>query len=877
MKRKHIFSVCIILLFVVWACPGTIYAAEDKPDYGLFIKAFPSSDQEKTSLVLENGQSIRLDKEMTMSFDMYVRKDNVFGMVFRIITDNNDNIDLIFTVGENDKRYPMLVINESVYLINNEIKTDEWVSVSIELSRKKDHISIDYNGTKLTQPFSFSKVKEAYISLGVCPKENFQILDIASVNIRNIRIFEGKNLKRFWKLEKHNNNYSNDSIRSIPAIASNPVWITDIYATWEKIYTEKIQDYSLFAYNQDDNLIYIVPLDSRSIQVVNLDNHSSHTIQVKRGLISAASSGPNQIFYDRKRKELVTYNLNDNITSRFSFQTLAWSNNSPAVSDHNYTSNSVSFSEADSTFVSFGGYGFYKYNNEIIRLDKEGKVIKKSNLPDISPRNSASTTVVNNTLYILGGRGNKSGRQELSPKNTYDFYSVNLLTEQVNKLWEDENQESIFIPSENMYFDPAENCFYVFTSKDGGMLMRISTTKKGFEQMSFPIYEDLSSHFLYTNLYFSPDRKKFYVLVNKISTNKSAEVSIYSLHYPPIAVSSVQEKEITEPAQAESFNPFRLVIPITAGLLILGGLIYYFSRKKKSKKKSRTVASIPEQIIDNKIDYTSIDETRKTDIIPVPIEKEEAPSYDFSKSSICFLGGFFVSDKSGQNITGQFTPMLKFLLVLLILYTVKDEKGISGRKLIQLLWFDKSEDSAKNNRNVYMSKLRSLLDSVGNAEIINQNGFWSIHLHEDIHCDYIEAMHLFSKIREVEHINVNEVNCLLELLLRGVLLPNTEMDWTDGFKSDFSNLTIDILTFLSREEHYNLSDEMKLKIADTIFLHDYVNEEALFLKCSILYKSGKKGIAKTVYDNFRKEYELLLGVEYKHSLQDVINRKNTES
>ena len=135
-------------------------------------------------------------------------------------------------------------------------------------------------------------------------------------------------------------------------------------------------------------------------------------------------------------------------------------------------------------------------------------------------------------------------------------------------------------------------------------------------------------------------------------------------------------------------------------------------------------------------------------------------------------------------------------------------------------------------------------------------------------------MKLFSLIKENKSSAPSEINKLVELLLKGVFLPNTEADWIDNFKSDFSNLTIDTLTSLSSDGYEKLSDELKLKIADILFLHDYINEEALYLKCSIFFNSGKKGIAKGIYDNFCKEYLNLLGSKYKYSLSDVISRKN---
>lgn len=841
---------------------GTTLA--DNVDYGLYIKAFPFSDHEKTSLVLENNQPLKLNKETTMSFEMSVRKDNVFGVVFRMITNKKDNIDFLFTVGENDKRYPMLVINESVYMINQKIVCDKWVPISITLSSVNNEVTLNYGTAKISAPYKVSQADNVMVSFGLCPFSGYTLYDLASVNVRNIKIFDGQNLTRFWKLENHDQSKTLDSIARMPAITTNPLWLTDAYASWEKIYSKSVKENSLFSFNPDQGIIYIVSPDSKEVISFDTGQRKEKVIYVKNGIIAA--NAPNQMFYDPHKHQLISYNLEENIISRFSFGDDSWDNHVKPLLEHGYWNNSVSFSSSDSVLISFGGYGFYKYNNDLIRLDVDRKSIKKSNLPEIPPRYSASTIIVNNVLYVFGGRGNKSGRQELSPRNFYDLYAVNLLTEQTNKLWELTGVENEFIPSENMIFDEKENCFYVFTSRDGGTLLRLRKDKNTLDQVSYPIHEDLTSHYLYTNLYYSPAQKKLYALINKIRTDKSAEVIIYSLNYPPVKVDTINsDVNLTSKPDTSSLKVTILFIVLILTVIVL--MAYYLLRKKQStnKRVHRRINNSEEKLISE----TLFEDKTENKI------KEESSYYNFSKKSICFLGGFSVMDKDGQDITNQFTPMLKYLLVLLILSTEKDIKGISGKKLIQLLWYDKNEESAKNNRNVYLSKLRSVLENVGDAEIINQNGFWSVNLN-DVVCDYVEAMHIFSDIKE-DNISGQDVDHLLELLLRGVLLPNTEADWIDGFKSDFSNMTIDILTGLSQGNYNNkLTDDIKLKIADTLFLHDFINEEALYLKCSIFFNSGKKGIAKTIYDNFNKEYFNLLGIKYKYSLTDVIDRKNIE-
>ena len=79
---------------------------------------------------------------------------------------------------------------------------------------------------------------------------------------------------------------------------------------------------------------------------------------------------------------------------------------------------------------------------------------------------------------------------------------------------------------------------------------------------------------------------------------------------------------------------------------------------------------------------------------------------------------------------------------------------------------------------------------------------------------------------------------------------------------------IDFLNRLLQENDSN--DVTKLQLTDVIFLYDSLNEDALTMKCYILYNSGKKGLAKNTYDNFCKEYFSLLGEKYKYSLAQIL-------
>lgn len=372
--------------------------------------------------------------------------------------------------------------------------------------------------------------------------------------------------------------------------------------------------------------------------------------------------------------------------------------------------------------------------------------------------------------------------------------------------------------------------------------MRISRTGPKMEITSSPIHQIYDAQHLYTNIFHSGTR--FYSILLQTQVSGYSQVYIYEMNSPSVVLSDAIK---AAPPKENSGNAdeTRSLIPVLVALLGLSG-IYLLYRRRHPALTSKDIR------------HPETETQVTTDDI------QATHHYDFSSNSICFFGGFRVHDKDGEDITDLFTPTLKSLLILLVLYTCKDNKGISGNKLIQTLWFDKTEESAKNNRNVYMSKLRNILDRLSGVRILNQKGFWSISLEENAVCDYVEAGRLFAEMSESD----DAIEKLVELLLKGVMLPNIEDDWVDSFKNEFSNKTIDFLTGLLKRPDF--SDDFLLKIADTLFQHDFINEEALKVKCGILYRQGKKGLAKTVYDAFCKDYQSSLGTSFPVSMLDLI-------
>ena len=355
--------------------------------------------------------------------------------------------------------------------------------------------------------------------------------------------------------------------------------------------------------------------------------------------------------------------------------------------------------------------------------------------------------------------------------------------------------------------------------------------------MSLPIPPKRNAQYSYVNIWHSPSREKIYALILQSQVDNRTDVDVYEINYPPMPVSEILQEEKT---QKESDTPRGFWSKVVIAVLILAllvGNMYLIMKLPGRKSRALRREAQPE---------------------------EDTPQYyNFSRSCVNFFGGFHVTDREGNDVTAQFTPTLKSLLVLLILYTERSG-GIPSHKINSLLWSYKMDDTVNNNRNVYMSKLRSLLEEVGDIRIQNTNKLWNIEFGEGSICDYLEASRLLREASGEE-----DVDRMLELFLIGPILPNTELDWTDDFKSSFSLSAID---FLSRQlSRSDLSERTLLKAADTILQHDFLNEDALKAKVKILVRQSKPGLAKTIYDNFCKEYRKSLGIEYGVSFKELIS------
>lgn len=857
---KSGFTKICIACFIFLACTGI-----KANNGGLYFHSHNKTTDKRTTLTLNGNQPFKIGEMLEMTFNMDLRQKPFFGNIFCIKTNNGKHIDAIFAISDNDNYRPALVADGQMHHINHYVSTGTNIPAGIKIDRKSNRITLMYANREMTVDTDLSGATSATIFFGMHPVES-NYPDVAPINVRDIKISQDGRTNYFWNLRQHDGNVAYDSISSAKATARNGHWILDDHIKWKTIFKTRTKKKAQITFAPDKNLFYIA--DGGNVTSYNPVTNTTKNIKVNGGHRAMAYS--NYFAYNAAKQDLYTYNLQKKQLSHFDLSTGKWScgehlTDEPVFASHAWAT------EGDSVGYAFGGYGFYRYNNRLFRITPgQNRIEEIDYSPKLSPRTGAAAAVVDNKLYIFGGYGNEQGKQELPGKYYYELWCIDLETKSATKVWSTDGEQSTsFQMASEMIYNKEDSSFYAATTHQSGRLLKIWMKKPGFKAVTDAIEGKFNFKDLTYNLYKSEKYNKIYVVINKRYNDLSHEITIFSIDTP------IQDDYETEPdtKPQESGNTWMwwLAVLLAAGVAATA-LYVRHSRRTTTAKGSEAKQEVPENpglhnlsdMSDQSDSSEMSDKSDQSGISGIP----EKTYYDITGGSIRILGKFAVTDRNGDDITAQFTKRARNLLIMLLLHSATDNKGIEIHVLDEVLWQDMNEEAARNNRNVYMRKLRILLEKVGNIEITNDKIHYRINIGDEVFFDYKEAMKMMQQMADGNG-DEEAIARTLELLFAGALLPNYSYEWLDKFKADFSDMVLSQLTRQMNRCMNSGNEQTAMKIAQTIMQHDPFSDEALSTQCSILCKNNKRGIAKSIYDNFCKIYEQSIGEKYERNFAEV--------
>lgn len=845
----------IIFLCVVF-CASFVNLHAYTYDTGLYFHAQKVPVKQRTSLLLDNGGSFALKNDFSLSFDMLLRANEAdFGGVAYFLFDGKYPLRFMFVTDDDNVTYPAFIFKDAMTFFRVPLARDRWVSVNVSINSKKNALHFSYAGRDTTISVPLKDYKNVSISLGRVDKV---VSDVVPMVLRNLQIRQDGRETRFWKLGKHNGDICYDELEHAKAVAVAPSWQIDNHLVWKRIFETSTAKNLKVAFDPVNAQFYIIYDDA--IEMYDEHGFLRKNYKVKNNY-PVLKHFP-YCMYDIAGRKLMAYSMLTNRVARFSFESGVWSSRDESPLDATHYNHAVVFNPDDSSYYFFGGYGHYRYHNDLYRLVPSSQTLQRVNYGGkvIPPRFGASMGVVNNKLYILGGRGNRVGRQAIETYYYYDLWEIDLRTHKARLVWDGKDKFGMrgLMLSSSMIYNKKDGCFYVVNMDDeGGKLLKVSLKSPEITAVSHGIrnleeYQDFNY-----SLYYSPTHSKLFLVVDKIKVDRSHRLSIYSINTPLLDEAGISQ-------DVSGLGEGNWVMYVIGAFVLVSGtfLIVYFRKKR--------LVSVRKPIEQRKFKEEQ-EETREDS--PDSEPKEEKSYFDRSRSAVSLLGGFYVRDKNGNDITSSFTPRLKDMFILLILYSEKDSKGISVNTLTETFWFDKDDSQARNNRNVTVRKLRVILQQVGDVRLISENGFMRIEWGSDVFCDYHAMQVCLKAFNSGGNGNDELFGKIQELMFYGPLLPDMSVEWLDDFKAKNSDESIDILLRMLEIEKEKGNKEAQLHIADIMFLHDPLSEEALALKCSVLFSQGKKGIAKNVYDRFCKEYKEMIAEDFNVPFSELEKNK----
>jgi DNA-binding SARP family transcriptional activator len=843
---KMKIAVCFVILLAFFNYAG------HSQSYGLQFASHEVVQEKRTGLNLSPAEPWCLRGDAELSFDLLFapRMETYFGYVFRIVTTDHQNIDLIYN---QPLRTFNFIIGEKLagtFRVDSPRLYTQWNQVALHFATKERQLQFYINHRlvgKSNMPFKGDPCFR--ITFGASGIEEFQTADIPPMSIRNIRLTENRRLRYYWPLTEASGEECHDSVEKKLARVTNPIWIRSRHQNWELVSAFQVNGFPSAAFDPGKELLYLITADS--LYSFSLARPSLSGVKITDPE-QPLPAGHQAVFDPADGR------LYDGYIDRKTIRT--WI---PAENrwDKQYSDGPLTefwhankfLSHVDSSIYLIGGYGQLRYKNLVQRYDlpqKKWEVVqtKGDHLP---PRylGALGTNAKGDTAFLMGGYGSNTGDQMVNPKYYYDLVAYSVKDQRFKIRYHLKEPEKQFCFANSLIIDDTAQAYYALVFPNDRFnstlqLIRGSLTTPDYQSLGDTIPYSFYDVRSFADLYYSPTGKKLIAVTFYTNKENKTDVRIYTIAFPPDPVMAAI-------AVVPGGRPYWVYVLL---FVVVGGLVWRLMRRPKKTTLAAVVGGPgkPGPLAPASVAPMSVASLPVTPSVPT--------------ANIFFFGQFEVVDKNGNDLTKLFTPLLKELFLLIALYSLRSGKGISSEKLYSTLWRDKSSKDAQNNRSVNMVKLKAILDRLGTCAIVKEADKWVFQYHADeINIDLAKFFHLLQAPHLPDKAHVRQV---LQIIHRGAFLTDTSYDWLDDIQSEISGKVLDSLS--EALTPFASDSELLLEIAGGIFLFDPINEEALRVKCRSLSSLGRHSMAKAAFEKFTREYHQMYGEEFQQSFQEVI-------
>ncbi len=810
----------------------------------------------RTELNLTPEDLFTFENEFEISFYYKTTRINpsshvgLFGYIFRIVNEENHNVDLISSISDGEVKLNIITgKNQSIIQAKYpDTSINSWIKIRVKFNLLEDRLIFYADDSfYVMDKVGFKKKDRFKLIFGVNDYLQFKTSDVPTMQIKDVKLLERGKLKYHWPLNEKESNIAVDLVDQRKAEVRNPVWLSYYHQIWQPLFENERKGGMIISSDNINEKVFLLGEEELLIYDIESGNSKTIVFEERPNFILNEYKG----VYNNQENKIYCYLVDGGPVYSLNVDSGIWNNKNTDLNlSSNFRHHNRYYNLSDNSIYLFGGYGQHMYNNEIKKLDIDSN--SYTDLPTDSliyhPKYLAGLGALNDTIYILGGYGSKSGNQLINPQSYYDLIGYSIKDSTLFKKFDIPKIIDDMCVANSMWIDESNRDFYALIfekSKFNGdlKLIRGNLDSPNVDFVGNGIdfqFIDVKTN---SGLFNMIPQEKLLAFTTYFTDSSTTKAQIYAINYPP---STYIEKE-SEPIESNEFWNLYIVV----GIVVLAGipLVLYLKRRKNNTVLKDT---------ENTEDHI-------TEVLNVK------PKEDFetkTKYRFMVFGGFQVINSKSEDITVQFTPLLKELFLLIWLHTFKNNKGISTEKMTEILWYDKSEKSAQNNRAVNLAKLRHLLEQIGSIKLSKKTGYWKAIYNESlIKSDHVDFLNLTSS---KSNLTKEKINHLIEITDQGPFLRNVQYPWLDEFKAKVSELTIDTLIHFANQCDIKNEADFIIHLADSIFIFDVTNEDAMILKCKALHFEGKHSYAKATYEKFYKEYKEMYGEEYERSFINIL-------
>ncbi len=817
----------------IFLCTGSLVSGQY---YGMQFSAHDFRLDQRSGLDLTPDHAFDIKGDLNLQFHLRLDPGHAsyFGYIFRLIL-GDQNIDLIHGIVPGNPNNFELILGDKTskvaFAIPVEELQKEWLKLRFTLDFKSQRITCHFNDETFEDDLIGFNTENGYrLMFGANSFGNFSSTDVPAMILRDVEVSNGDRTTARWSLNEINGTIAHSVPAGNNGTAYNPTWLLKRHNTWELALNKEVAGKIKTTYDSRNDNLYMVSKDTIFIYNINTDSLVRITANSELRIQNS-----NEILYDTINRRLISYSLENNYLSVFDFDKRQWSpHDKGELEEIDYWHHNRLITP-DGLLVAIGGYGHYMYKNSAWFWNVEKNSFDSLRYKgDFHPRYLAGLgfNPQDSLYYVIGGYGSESGKQSENPDYYYEILSFSTTEMAMSRFHEFENTRAGFCFASSVVFDDSNNMYALYFNKyqfeNRLQLVQIPLDNPKIIELANPIKYNFLDVNSFSDLHFNKPSNSL-VAVSTYLSEGITMVSVHSIAFPP------QAHIINSPAPEKSSS--NLMFYFVAALVLIVTLLLIIFRRKGSKKLQEKSA---------------------------PLKRETI--HRVYENSIILFGGFQVIDRKGNDITGQFTPLPKKLFLFILLHSLRNNKGVSSNTLYETFWFDKSVESARNNRAVNIVKLKSLLENLDSVSISKETGYWKFDFDPSrIHIDFYDYLQIANHTSELSREDIID---LLAIIENRPLLNNTNADWLDPFKSEVSNDIIDAL--LRYIERSNDDPEFLLHLTNCIFINDSASEEALKVQCRLLIKQGKHSLAKKAYSKFISEYRQLYDEEYKLSFNQII-------